>query len=47
MRFRETIELVVRSVDVAGVAVVVIGVAWASVVAVVRLVQRGTSVYEE
>jgi uncharacterized membrane protein len=47
MRFQETIELVGKSVDVAGVAVIVVGVAWATVVAVVRLVQRGTGVYEE
>jgi uncharacterized membrane protein len=47
MRFQEAIEFVGKSVDVAGVAVVVIGVAWATIVAVTRLLRGGTAVYEE
>ena len=47
MRFQDAIELVGKSVDVAGVAVVVVGVAWATIVALMRLLQRGTAVYEE
>jgi uncharacterized membrane protein len=47
MRLQEAIELIGETVDLAGVAVVVVGVAWATVVAVVRLVQRATGIYEE
>ena len=47
MRFQEAVELVSTIVDVAGVAVVVVGVAWATIVAAVRLVQSGSGVYEE
>jgi uncharacterized membrane protein len=47
MPFQEAVEFVGKSVDVAGVAVVVVGVAWATVVAAVRLVQRRPEVYEQ
>jgi uncharacterized membrane protein len=47
MRLQEAIELVGETVDLAGVAVVVVGVAWATAVAAVRLVQRATGIYEE
>jgi uncharacterized membrane protein len=47
MRFQEAIELVVKSVDVAGVVVVVVGVVGATIMAAVRLLQRRTAVYEE
>jgi uncharacterized membrane protein len=47
MPFQEAVELVGKSVDVAGVAVVVVGVAWATVVAAVRLLQRTPGVYEQ
>ena len=47
MQFQETVELVGKAVDAAGVAVVVVGVAWASIVAATRLVQRRDEVYEQ
>jgi uncharacterized membrane protein len=47
MQFQETVELVGKTVDAAGVAVVVVGVAWASIVAATRLVQRRDEVYEQ
>ena len=47
MQFQETVELVGKAVDAAGVAVVVVGVAWATIVAATRLIQRRTEVYEQ
>ncbi|MFZ1116915.1 MAG: DUF1622 domain-containing protein [Propionibacteriaceae bacterium] len=47
MQFQETVELVGKTVDAAGVAVVVVGLAWASIVAAARLIQRRTEVYEQ
>ena len=47
MQFQEAAELVGKAVDAAGVAVVVVGLAWASIVAATRVVQRRTEVYEQ
>ena len=47
MQFHEAVELVGKAVDAAGVAVVVVGVAWASIVAAARLIQRRAGVYEQ
>ena len=47
MQFQEAAELVGKAVDAAGVAVVVVGLAWASIVAATRLIQRRTEVYEQ
>jgi uncharacterized membrane protein len=47
MQFQEAVQLVGKAVDGAGVAVVVVGVAWATIVAAVRLVQRRTEVYQQ
>jgi len=47
MQFQETVELVGKAVDAAGVAVVVVGVAWATIVAATGLIQRRAEVYEQ
>jgi uncharacterized membrane protein len=47
MPFQGAVELVGKIVDAAGVAVIVIGVAWATAVAAVRLVERKAEVYEQ
>ena len=47
MQFQEAVQLVGKAVDVAGVAVVVVGVTWATIVAAARLVQRRAEVYEQ
>ena len=47
MQFQEAVELVGKAVDAAGVAVVVVGLAWATIVAATRLIQRRTEVYEQ
>nr|ALS90821.1 FecCD transport family [uncultured bacterium]ALS90827.1 FecCD transport family [uncultured bacterium] len=47
MQFQEAAELVGKAVDAAGVAVVVVGLAWASIVAATRLIQHRTEVYEQ
>ena len=47
MQFQEAVQLVGKTVDVAGVAVVVVGVTWATIVAAARLVQRRAEVYEQ
>lgn len=46
MEFQDAMELVGKVVDVAGVAIVVLGVSYASVVGVARLTRRLTNVYE-
>ena len=47
MQFQEAVELVGKAVDAAGVVVVVVGVAWATIVAATRLIQRRTEVYQQ
>ena len=47
MQFQEAVELIGKTVDAAGVAVIVVGVAWATIVAAAQLVQRRAGIYEQ